>query len=534
MPSDFDAPVGGAVEHYAFTVACSGAEGAEVAVASDNPQFELTWGASYIQCGSTYLFHARFSPRAPGLTTANVTISSTVGAAAVELVGNGILSQAPAQWVADLGPGTSASRLVHDAHRNLLYVTDSALNRVLVFSPATRTVVATIPVGLQPVGLALTPDGETLYVANSGEYAISVIDINLRQQLYKIATPSLGPGSGYTPNDITVISGTVALVSSAPPGAASGGPIYQLDLGSHAISARSDLGGGRYSLLRTSLDWAATVILHEPGASPTGITWYQPATGSIQTAGHGLERSLGIAPDASRVVTSFHDCNVLSPDLTVLNEALNVLGRIQLLGCQAVGVAFNAVVPALAYATDGRNTHALAVADTLGLRQTHELALHIPQDYYMSSHALVTAADGVWTYQLLGQVYNAPPSKLIAVNVQPADLSRPVSAMAELAPTQSHNWWLVSWAGSDTGSGIDRYDVQFKVGAQGAWRNWLSTNMTQALFTNGVPGETYYYRVRAVDTLGNSEAYRAGFDAMTLAGSDVSGLSRNFLPNIGR
>ena len=38
------------------------------------------------------------------------------------------------------------------------------------------TVVATVPVGLSPEGVAITPDGKNAYVANSGSGTVSVID----------------------------------------------------------------------------------------------------------------------------------------------------------------------------------------------------------------------------------------------------------------------------------------------------------------------------------------------------------------------
>ena len=41
---------------------------------------------------------------------------------------------------------------------------------------ATNTVIATIPVGSSPLGVAVTPDGRKVYVANSGSNNVFVID----------------------------------------------------------------------------------------------------------------------------------------------------------------------------------------------------------------------------------------------------------------------------------------------------------------------------------------------------------------------
>src|SRR5262244_2845507 len=54
------------------------------------------------------------------------------------------------------------------------YVTNSASNTVSVIDTATNTVVATVPVGSVPLGVAITPDGTRAYVANPGSGTVSV------------------------------------------------------------------------------------------------------------------------------------------------------------------------------------------------------------------------------------------------------------------------------------------------------------------------------------------------------------------------
>jgi YVTN family beta-propeller protein len=57
----------------------------------------------------------------------------------------------------------------------LAYVTNNGSNTVSVIDRATNTVVATIPVGPGPYGVAVTPDGAYAYVANYGSNNLSVI-----------------------------------------------------------------------------------------------------------------------------------------------------------------------------------------------------------------------------------------------------------------------------------------------------------------------------------------------------------------------
>jgi len=57
-----------------------------------------------------------------------------------------------------------------------VYVANRDNDNVSVIATATNTVIATIPVGSFPLGVAVTPDGRKVYVANSGSNNVFVID----------------------------------------------------------------------------------------------------------------------------------------------------------------------------------------------------------------------------------------------------------------------------------------------------------------------------------------------------------------------
>jgi len=64
----------------------------------------------------------------------------------------------------------------------------------------------------------------------------------------------------------------------------------------------------------------------------------------------------------------------------------------------------------------------------------------------------------------------------------------------------------VTWSGSDVGLGIAGYDVQVRVGASGAWTDWLTdTSALSATYTTGETGHIYYFRSVAYDHAGNVE-----------------------------
>jgi uncharacterized protein (TIGR03437 family) len=88
-------------------------------------------------------------------------------------------SEAPGT-VLPIPTGSSANAalqdLAYDATRQRVYIANAGLNRVEVYDIAQQQLLAPISVGQLPSSLALTPDGFTLYVANSGGESISVID----------------------------------------------------------------------------------------------------------------------------------------------------------------------------------------------------------------------------------------------------------------------------------------------------------------------------------------------------------------------
>ena len=57
------------------------------------------------------------------------------------------------------------------------------------------------PLGLQPAGLAVTPDGSTVYVANKASGTVSFINVATNSAVGSIALPGGGPiGVAVTPD----------------------------------------------------------------------------------------------------------------------------------------------------------------------------------------------------------------------------------------------------------------------------------------------------------------------------------------------
>jgi YVTN family beta-propeller protein len=71
------------------------------------------------------------------------------------------------------------------------YVTNLGSDDVSVIDTYTNTVLTTIPVGTNPAGVAVTPDGAFAYVANRGSGTVSVIDTTFDAEVTAI---DVGPG----------------------------------------------------------------------------------------------------------------------------------------------------------------------------------------------------------------------------------------------------------------------------------------------------------------------------------------------------
>jgi YVTN family beta-propeller protein len=83
------------------------------------------------------------------------------------------------------------------------YITNSGDGTVSVIDTATNTVTATIPVGSDPLGVVVTPDGSKVYVANTLSGTVSVIDTTTNPYENPVSTISLS-GIGGTPTGVAV------------------------------------------------------------------------------------------------------------------------------------------------------------------------------------------------------------------------------------------------------------------------------------------------------------------------------------------
>ena len=101
-----------------------------------------------------------------------------------------------------------------------VYVANAISQNVSVINTASNTVIATIPVGIEPTGVAVSPDGGRVYVVNSVSYNVSVINTATNTVIATIpvgtepVSVSITPDGGraYVTN---AASGNISVINTA-------------------------------------------------------------------------------------------------------------------------------------------------------------------------------------------------------------------------------------------------------------------------------------------------------------------------------
>ena len=109
-----------------------------------------------------------------------------------------IISSSSASIAGTAPLGVQPAFSMVDTNTNRLYVANTVDNTVSVFDasnvasgpPATIPLLATVPVGTGPIGIAALPDGSMFYVANSGSDNVTVVSGNSFSPLATVALPA--------------------------------------------------------------------------------------------------------------------------------------------------------------------------------------------------------------------------------------------------------------------------------------------------------------------------------------------------------
>ncbi|SRR6266480_690982 len=230
-------------------------------------------------------------------------------------------------------PGSSGVAITPDGKR--VYVTNQSEDSVSVIDAATITVIGTIPVAGEPLGIDVAPDGASTYVVSVfGEGrdrgTVSIIS-SVSSSVTKVIPVGVAPvGIAVSPD------GARAYVTNFfgdDPTRGSNGTVSVLDAGSQEIVGTITVGSGP-SLVAVSPDSHTVYVANECGATlpcdsrreigSVSVIEADTVTAEIPV-GRGAE-GLAVTPDGGRVlVTNFCDnavnCGSNAGSVSVIDAA---------------------------------------------------------------------------------------------------------------------------------------------------------------------------------------------------------------------
>jgi len=109
------------------------------------------------------------------------------------------LNNSPGGTTGNTAGNEGLQDMVLDEARGLLYITNSGYNRIEVFDTVKQQFVNPIPTGQLPHQMAMSSDGNTLYVGNTGGESISTIDLNLQRVTNSVVFPPVQRNSTAAP-----------------------------------------------------------------------------------------------------------------------------------------------------------------------------------------------------------------------------------------------------------------------------------------------------------------------------------------------
>jgi YVTN family beta-propeller protein len=172
-----------------------------------------------------------------GAETVKAKLTHAAGATIADGTGKGTIEDPTQQTIT---APTPLDHVVIDPSGTCAYATNPTLNEVEVLNLKKGTLGKPILVGSIPMGIDITPDGSTLYVANSGAHNVSVVDVATRTELRRITIPS-----GFLndrPFSIAVANNGKALLTTTFNGSGFGGAVYEITLATDAVKQRRDIG----------------------------------------------------------------------------------------------------------------------------------------------------------------------------------------------------------------------------------------------------------------------------------------------------
>ena len=236
--------------------------------------------------------------------------------------------------------------VAYDESRGLVYLANFTGNQVNVYSVASASMLSPMPTGQGPASMAISPDAQRLYVANTGSLSISIFDLNTQQRLGDIAVTTRPDAVAMGFDGLLLVLGPAGLLRIDP----ASGQIFPLSVSVPPVPAGfpniavSPVPGGFRAGLVTSASGSLIVGLNQtPGAGGGRLFVYDVASQTVLRSRNitGILAMLSVAPDGSRFMAG---------PFLFDTQTLAMLGR--------TGTVSNVLTGGSAFSVDGNTVYA--------------------------------------------------------------------------------------------------------------------------------------------------------------------------------
>ncbi|HLM24430.1 MAG TPA: YncE family protein, partial [Pyrinomonadaceae bacterium] len=230
------------------------------------------------------------------------------------------------------------------------YVTNTQCGTVAVIDTVTNTVVATVPVGIGPFGVAITPDGMRAYVANLGG-TVSVIDTVTNTVIATVPVGDSPRGVAITPDGARVYVANAGSTSLSVIDTGTNTVVDTVLVGLRSLAVAITPDGSRLyvandetiTIIDTATGMVVSTIPPRGGFDPFGVIFTPDGTRAyvedrseflniIDTASNTLvahilqnilHDALTITPDGTRIYASTASSTTVSVIDTSTNAVVN-------------------------------------------------------------------------------------------------------------------------------------------------------------------------------------------------------------------
>ncbi len=281
------------------------------------------------KCNKT--FRGQIFNKALGIALlAFLMLVSTAGASPFAYITNGesnnisVIDTTTNKVTATIPVGSNPMGVAINPDGTKVYVANAYSNDVSVIDTATNTVIATVPAGKKPLGIAVTPNGKKVYVANEGSNTISVIDTTANVIISTLNTGRNPTGVAVSPDGRKIYvtnygDKTVSIIDPA----------------TKAVIATVSVGRGPKEIAVTPDGTKIYVVNSDSGSISVIDTATNTVTNTVKV--RGIPSGVAVNPEGTKIYVTSND--EYFSTVSVIDTSTNKVTATIPVGPNPIGVA---------------------------------------------------------------------------------------------------------------------------------------------------------------------------------------------------